>query len=114
MVGYGQTSSTPGRRGSRSLVDLSGAWCVDPVEARGQAVAPDETDEQLMRRFQRGEARAFETLMRRHRTPIHSFLCRLTGDRARAEDLTQDAFLRMVKARHEWARSLVKMPVCKP
>jgi RNA polymerase sigma-70 factor (ECF subfamily) len=72
-------------------------------------VAPDETDEQLMRRFQRGEVRAFETLMRRHRTPIHSFLCRLTGDRARAEDLTQDAFLRMVKARHEWEpRSTVR------
>jgi RNA polymerase sigma-70 factor (ECF subfamily) len=65
-------------------------------------VAPDETDEQLMRRFQRGEARAFETLMRRHRTPIHSFLCRQVGDRARAEDLTQEAFLRVVKARHDW------------
>jgi RNA polymerase sigma-70 factor (ECF subfamily) len=65
-------------------------------------VAPDETDEQLMRRFQRGEARAFETLMRRHRTPVHSFLCRLTGDRARAEDLLQETFLRVVKAAREW------------
>ena len=65
-------------------------------------MAPDETDEQLMRRFQRGEARAFEPLMHRHRTPIHSFLCRLVGDRARAEDLTQETFLRMVKARHDW------------
>ena len=65
-------------------------------------MAPDETDEQLMRRFQRGEARAFETLMRRHRTPIHSFLCRLTGDRARAEDLLQDTFLRVVKGAGAW------------
>jgi RNA polymerase sigma-70 factor (ECF subfamily) len=72
-------------------------------------VAPDETDEQLMRSFQRGEVRAFETLMRRHRTPIHSFLCRQVGDRARAEDLTQEAFLRMVKARHDWEpRATVK------
>lgn len=65
-------------------------------------MAPDETDEQLMRRFQRGDARAFETLMRRHRTPIHSFLCRLAGDRARAEDLLQETFLRVVKGAAGW------------
>ncbi len=65
-------------------------------------MAPDETDEQLMVRFQRGDARAFETLMRRHRTPIHSFLCRLLGERERAEDLTQEAFLRVVKGAAAW------------
>jgi RNA polymerase sigma-70 factor (ECF subfamily) len=62
----------------------------------------DETDEQLMRRFQRGEARAFETLMHRHRTPVHSFLLRLTGERTRAEDLVQETFLRLVKAAAGW------------
>lgn len=65
-------------------------------------MAADETDEQLMRRFQRGEARAFETLMRRHRTPIHAFLCRLVGDRARAEDLLQETFLRVIKGVAGW------------
>jgi RNA polymerase sigma-70 factor (ECF subfamily) len=65
-------------------------------------VAPDETDEQLMRRFQRGDARAFEILMRRHRTAIHSFLGRHLGDRARAEDLTQETFLRLVKGAAAW------------
>lgn len=65
-------------------------------------MALDETDEQLMRRFQRGDARAFETLMRRHRTPIHAFLCRFTGDRARAEDLLQETFLRVVKGAAGW------------
>lgn len=65
-------------------------------------MTPDETDDQLMRRFQRGEARAFETLMRRHRTPIHAFLCRQVGDRARAEDLLQETFLRVVKGAAAW------------
>jgi RNA polymerase sigma-70 factor (ECF subfamily) len=65
-------------------------------------VAPDETDEQLMRRFQRGDARAFETLMHRHRTPIHAFLRRHLGDRARAEDLLQETFLRVVKGAAAW------------
>lgn len=62
----------------------------------------DETDEQLMRRFQRGQARAFETLMLRHRTPVHSFLLRLTGERTRAEDLTQETFLRLVRGAAGW------------
>jgi RNA polymerase sigma-70 factor (ECF subfamily) len=65
-------------------------------------VAPDETDEQLMRRFQRGDARAFETLMRRHRTPNPAFLGRHRGDRARAEDLLQETFLRVVKGAAAW------------
>ena len=65
-------------------------------------MAPDETDEQLMRRFQRGEARAFETLMLRHRTPVYAFLLRLTGERTRAEDLVQETFLRLVKGAAAW------------
>ncbi len=62
----------------------------------------DESDEQLMRRFQGGDAGAFETLVRRHRTPLFSFLLRLTGDRGRAEDLCQETFLKVVKASAGW------------
>ncbi len=62
----------------------------------------DESDERLMLRFQAGDARAFEALVRRHRTPVFSFLLRLTGDRGRAEDLCQDAFLKAVRAAADW------------
>jgi RNA polymerase sigma-70 factor (ECF subfamily) len=62
----------------------------------------DETDERLMLRFQGGDARAFEVLVRRHRTPVFSFLLRLTGDRGRAEDLCQEAFLRVARAASDW------------
>ncbi len=55
-----------------------------------------------MLRFQAGDARAFEVLVRRHRTPIFSFLLRLTGDRGRAEDLCQETFLKVVKASAGW------------
>ncbi len=55
-----------------------------------------------MLRFQGGDVRAFEVLVRRHRTPVFSFLLRLTGDRGRAEDLCQEAFLRVVKASGGW------------
>lgn len=63
---------------------------------------PDESDERLMLRFQDGDDRAFEVLVRRHRTPVFSFLVRLAGDRGRAEDLCQEVFLRVVKAADEW------------
>jgi RNA polymerase sigma-70 factor (ECF subfamily) len=61
-----------------------------------------ESDEKLMRRFQAGDARAFETLVRRHRTALWNFLLRHVGDRARAEDLLQETLLRAVKASGEW------------
>lgn len=56
-----------------------------------------------MLRFQGGDALAFEVLVRRHRTPVFSFLVRLTGDRARAEDLCQETFLKAVRAAASWA-----------
>ncbi len=55
-----------------------------------------------MLRFKAGDARAFEVLVRRHRTPVFSFLLRLTGDRGRAEDLCQETFLKVVKASAGW------------
>jgi RNA polymerase sigma-70 factor (ECF subfamily) len=61
-----------------------------------------ESDERLMLRFQAGDVRGFEELVRRHRTPVFSFLLRLTGDRGRAEDLCQETFLRVVRAAGAW------------
>ncbi len=55
-----------------------------------------------MLRFQAGDPRAFEVLVRRHRTPVFSFLLRLTGDRGRAEDLCQEAFLKVIKGAERW------------
>jgi RNA polymerase sigma-70 factor (ECF subfamily) len=66
-------------------------------------VPADESDERLMGRFQGGDVRAFEVLVRRHRTPVFSFLLRLTGDRGRAEDLCQETFLKVVRAADGWA-----------
>ena len=55
-----------------------------------------------MARFRKGDARAFEVLVRRHRTPVFSFLVRLVGERPRAEDLLQETFLRVVRAAPGW------------
>lgn len=62
----------------------------------------DETDEKLMLRYQEGDAGAFEVLLRRHRAPLFTFLARHTGDRARAEDLLQESWMRVIGAAPRW------------
>jgi RNA polymerase sigma-70 factor (ECF subfamily) len=58
---------------------------------------PTDTDEALMRRFQRGEAEAFTVLLGRHRRSVYNFVLRFVRAAAAAEDLTQDAFVRVVQ-----------------
>src|SRR3954463_4005579 len=62
----------------------------------------DPTDEQLMHAYRAGDLRAFEQLLARHERPVWSFLRRSVGDATLAEDLLQEVFLRVVKARDEW------------
>jgi RNA polymerase sigma-70 factor (ECF subfamily) len=67
-------------------------------------VLSELADEELFRRFRRGERAAFETLLRRHRAPLFSFVLRMVGtdDRPRAEDIVQDAFIRVLKNASGW------------
>jgi RNA polymerase sigma-70 factor (ECF subfamily) len=64
--------------------------------------ADGETDEELMRAYRAGDARAFERLLARHERPIWRFLRRSVGDGTLAEDLLQEVFLRVVNGRDEW------------
>jgi RNA polymerase sigma-70 factor (ECF subfamily) len=57
----------------------------------------DDSDEGLMLRYQKGEVRAFELLLGRHRRPVFNFILRFVGDPAQAEDLLQECFLRVIK-----------------
>ncbi len=45
-------------------------------------------------RAQRGDARAFERIYRQHVDRVFSVCVRMVGDRAKAEELTQDVFVR--------------------
>ena len=63
---------------------------------------PETTDEQLMLAFQRGDARAFEVLVRRHRQAVFVFILRFTGQRARAEDVLQETWLKVVRSAGEY------------
>jgi RNA polymerase sigma-70 factor (ECF subfamily) len=51
-----------------------------------------------MVRFQRGDRTAFTTLVRRHQTPLFNFALRQLGARSVAEEVVQDAFVRVVQS----------------
>lgn len=59
-------------------------------------------DEALMEGFREGDASAFEELTRRHRRGLFNFLLRSVGNRARAEELLQEVFLRVIRARERY------------
>jgi len=61
-----------------------------------------DPDAALMFAFQRGEESAFAELVGRHRERVFRLACRYLGDDNAAEDLAQEAFLRVYRARHSW------------
>ena len=62
-------------------------------------------DEQLMLAYRDGDAGAFETLYARHRGALYRFVLRSMKDRAVAEELFQEAWIRVIEARERYAPS---------
>ena len=58
-------------------------------------MALPQPDPGVLRKAQRGDERAFNLIVRAYETPIYNYVLRLCGDRALAEDLTQEVFLRV-------------------
>jgi len=63
------------------------------------------TDVQLMLEVKAGDEQSFELLLRKYRTPLVNFLYRMVRDTAVAEDLAQEVFLRVYRAREQYAPS---------
>ena len=63
------------------------------------------TDESLMADFRQGDARAFEVLMARHRRGILNFLYRSVNNHSRAEELLQEVFLRVIRAKARYQQT---------
>lgn len=69
----------------------------DPAEVR--------SDEDLMAAFMAGDRTAFAPLVGRHQRGVFNFLLRSVGERARAEELLQDVFLRLVRSKDRYQPS---------
>jgi RNA polymerase sigma-70 factor (ECF subfamily) len=63
------------------------------------------TDVQLMLDVKAGDEASFELLLHRYRTPLVSFLFRMVRSREQAEDLAQEVFLRVYRAREDYVPS---------
>ena len=60
------------------------------------------SDVQLMLAVKEGDELSFELLLRRYRTPLVNFLNRMVRDSGLAEDLAQEVFMRVYRARKEY------------
>lgn len=64
-----------------------------PREAEAAFEPSQDPDAALVARWQSGDARAFEQLVRRHERSVFRLLFRMLGSREEAEDAAQEAFL---------------------
>ncbi len=92
-----------GRRGEPGVVmrmerDAGGR----PENAEPGHGGPAGDDENLMLRFCAGEVAAFDRLFERHGDCVYRYLVRRCTDRAVADDLFQDVWLKLVRARHSY------------
>jgi RNA polymerase sigma-70 factor (ECF subfamily) len=75
-----------------------------PVATLSRPVRPgdryrDDPDVDRMLRVRKGDPEAFAELTERYSSRVLGYLCRQVGDRSEAEDLTQEVFLRIYRAR---------------
>lgn len=74
-----------------------GVMTPDHVLSVEAIVSPDTDEERLVRLARHGDRTAFASLYVRHARAVHALAWRLTSDRILAEDIVQDAFLRMLR-----------------
>ena len=63
------------------------------MEQKEQIAPHEDPDVQLMLRFQQGSQEAFQQLFQKYTPPVVNFAFHFLGNRARAEEITQEVFL---------------------
>src|ERR1017187_2022909 len=75
----------------------------------GDASAAMTSDEALMIEFRGGSREAFEEIFARYREPLRGFFRRRLDSLERAEDLTQDTFVALIRGAERYEpRALLK------
>ncbi|MBT8130791.1 MAG: RNA polymerase sigma factor [Gammaproteobacteria bacterium] len=64
-------------------------------------------DQELMSRYSDGETLAFEELYSRHKGPVYRYLLRQSGNKANAEEVFQEVWIKVIRARDTY-RPLAK------
>jgi RNA polymerase sigma-70 factor (ECF subfamily) len=77
------------------IPELSCLIQVTPNRDMSAVANPDDGD--LLRRMQKGDEAAFTALYRRHQGAVFRFALQMTGHRMRAEDVTQEVFMALMR-----------------
>ena len=76
---------------------------MDADTLRGMDVI--ESDETLMQRYATGDVGAFELLYQRHKGPVYRYMLKLCQNEAIAEELFQEVWIKLIKARVNYVAS---------
>lgn len=63
-----------------------------------------ESDDSLIGRVNAGDRIAWSLLVDRHMTPVFNYAWRMLDDRAEAEDVAQETFVRLMRKAPDWQR----------
>ena len=77
----------------------------DLVRISYAALMQEMTDEKLMQRYAKGDAKAFDQLYARHRAPLYRYFIRQVNNPATANDLYQGAWEKIIKGREKYRPS---------
>jgi RNA polymerase sigma-70 factor, ECF subfamily len=93
------------RKGKRQEMFFSKSITIDQEELGNAALAAglpsagsSRIETEFIEKLRAGDARAFDTLVTRYTGEVYGLLYRITEDGKEAEDLTQETFLRALKA----------------
>ena len=75
---------------------------IDVAERPSRDFAAENTDDGLLAQIAEGDRRAFSQLMDRHIDRAHGLAKRVLGNKSDAEDVVQDAFLKVWQKAGQW------------
>jgi len=74
-------------------------WCLPEMDTHGSASEDDDNSLQLMIT---GQERGFVALYRKYQSQVYRFSFQVSGSRQVAEEVTQEAFLALIRAPHKY------------
>jgi RNA polymerase sigma-70 factor (ECF subfamily) len=109
-VSIGESSAAPAALWMLEPRDKIGPGSVAAAIAGPRAPFAEGDLDGIMEKCATGDDRAFDELYRRGAARIRGFLVRLSGDPALADDLTQETFVRIHRARGSFAAGAAALP----
>ena len=90
---------------SLALPPITASYSSPDQPAPVRAETSTDVDAELMLRVRDGDTAAFAQLLERYRTPVVSYLFRMVQHQGVAEELGQETFLRVYRARATYERT---------